>query len=121
MDIDDKLVCRLGFSIVGVCPRGQLRSVGYGTPPYWITDSAGAETWAFYTVLSLCASCPRVVTDCLGIVNTLASGRDRATAPMHKLARVWNMVFNILDDHSSVLHALSRVIWMLAHGPTTLL
>ena len=70
----------------------------------------------FYFVLSLCASCPRVVTDCLGIANTLASGRDRATAPMRKLARVWNMVFNILDDLSSVLHALSQVIWMPAHG-----
>ena len=116
MDADSKHTCRLGFSIVGVGPNGQLRALGYGTPPSWIVDSAGAEIWAFYNVLSLCAACPPVITDCLGILNTLREGAACATAAMRRLARTWVMVFNILDHPSSVAHALSQTTWMPSHS-----
>ena len=80
VDIEDKQFVRLGYSIIAVGAQGELRGVGYGSPPSWVIDSAGAETWAFYTVLSLCPICPPVVTDCLGIVNVLRNGRTRANS-----------------------------------------
>ena len=115
MDTDCRETCRLGFSIVAVSPNGQLRALGYGTPPSWIVDSAGAEIWAFYNVLSRCATCPPVVTDCLGILNTLREGAEHATAAMRRLARAWVMIFNILDHPSSIAHALAETTWMPAH------
>ena len=75
MDADNKPLIRLGFAIAAVSPIGELLGVAYGCPPSWILDSAGAETWAFYTVISTCPTVPCVVTDCPGIVNTLRDGK----------------------------------------------
>jgi hypothetical protein len=39
---------RTGFAIVIVDHLGGLIGFGNGTPPSWIKDAAGAESWAFY-------------------------------------------------------------------------
>ena len=93
MDADCKPLARLGFAIVVVAPSGELVALAYGCPPNWIVDSAGAETWALYIVASFSPVLPYVVTDCLGVVNTLRDGKVRATSSFRPLARVWNMIF----------------------------
>ena len=116
MDADSKPLARLGFAIAAVSPLGELLGVAYGCPPSWILDSAGAETWAFYTVISTSPTVPRVVTDCLGIVNTLHDGRVRATSHTRVHARVWQMIESAMDADDSWHQAQRQVVWMPAHG-----
>ena len=116
LDADTKAMARLGFAIVVVSPQGQLAALGYGSPPDWIVDSAGAETWAFYMVISLCCTVPLVVTDCMGILNTLQDGATRATSALRVHARIWNMIHTVLDSDSAVLDAQANVTWMPSHG-----
>jgi len=51
---------RTGFGIVIVGYSGTLIAYGNGNPPDWITDAAGAESWAFYMCVSICMFCPHV-------------------------------------------------------------
>ena len=60
LDPTMKEITQVGFSIVVVGHDGELLGVGLGTPPPWIHDSAGAETWGFYSVLALNAHVPHV-------------------------------------------------------------
>lgn len=104
-----------GFAIVIVRWDGTFLAAGNGHPPGWINDSGGAEVWAFLVVLSICFSCPRIVTDCFNILNMLMAGRQNATDAMRPLARVWSAVYCALeaDDCSSFVNR--DVIWMPAH------
>ena len=46
---------------------------------------------------------PRVVTNCKGILDTLAEGFHAATGPKRRLARIWNMIGqNLNEDFESV-------------------
>ncbi len=69
MDPERKLrtARRTGFGIVVVDYQGYLIAYGNGNPPAWITDSAGAETWALFVTLSMTWLCPDTVTDCFNI------------------------------------------------------
>ena len=104
---------RAGFGIVVVSSDGVLLAYGLGTPPGWIRDAAGAEAWAYFVAVRSCPGPPIVVTDCLGILNTLAAGLEAATAPSRKLARVWSMISAVLEGCE--LQALERLSWMPAH------
>ena len=62
---------RAGFGIVVVDAVGRLVGFGRGRPPKWLTTAAGAEAWAFWTVTRLNPFLPRVITDCLEVVQAL--------------------------------------------------
>ena len=116
MDATCKPLTRLGFAIVVVASSGELLALGYGCPPNWIVDSGGAETWAFYVVASLSPFLPRIVTDYLGILSTLRDGKDRAISAVRGTARLWKMVFSVLDSDDALRQAQHRVVWMPSHG-----
>ena len=116
MDPTVKHLTQVGYSIVIVGADGDLLGVGLGTPPHWIHNSGGAETWAFYIVLSITIQMPIVVTDYLGILNGLADGRAKATSPNRLLARVWNMIYNCFDSDHIPDVVRDRVFWMPSHG-----
>ena len=104
---------RTGFGIAVVDSHGSLVACGYGHPPSWIRDAAGAELWAMQVVTSMVPTCPQVVTDCLGILRTLEGHPAAATGPRKMLARTWALVAANLDDDFE--SALTRTTWMPSH------
>ena len=46
VDGPSRYTTRLGFGIVVTTDVGQLVGYGYGSPPAWVHDAAGAEAWA---------------------------------------------------------------------------
>ena len=104
---------RAGFGIVVVDADGKLVGLGRGRPPKWLTTAAGAEAWAFWTVVRLTPFLPRVITDCLEVLQTLQGGRGKALAGNRRLARVWQLIFGVLENADG--DTVSRVCWMPAH------
>ena len=56
---------------IAVIQNDAAVAYGRGTPPIWIGDAAGADAWAFYEVVRKAEFPPFIITDCLGIVQTL--------------------------------------------------
>ena len=104
---------RLGFAIVVVSDAGDLVAFGAGVPPSHVTDSGMAETWAVWIVLEMCSVTPRIITDCLGILNTARSGTALATTGRSPNARTWNLIKQALDGDVTVL--ADELVWMPAH------
>ena len=107
---------RLGYAIVLVSRCGSLLAFGNGRPPSWITDSAGAECWAYFCVIGMSPFIPYVVTDCLGILIMLSFGRTAATLATRPLARVWGLIFHTLDMEIASSLVNNDMFWMPAHG-----
>ena len=70
-----------GFGIAAVSPSGALMALGHGVPPSWINSASGAELWALYIVLSLCAQPPRVTTDCMALLIGLQAAATSHAPP----------------------------------------
>jgi hypothetical protein len=104
-----------GFAIAIVAKDGSLLAWGSGIPPHWVDSAAGAETWALYKATQLSPWPPRVVTDCLGLVQTAEQGTFAATASRKQLARTWNMIANNLDGDIATLTRDKLLVWMPAH------
>ena len=105
---------RVGFGIVVTTAGGELLGYGGGTPPGWVHDSAGAELWALFQSVRLCPFMPNVVTDCLGILETMKRGVAAATDAKRPLARLWRLVAGCLDGaFDTASHSL---VWMPSHG-----
>ena len=105
---------RTGFGIAVIGPDGTLMACGNGVPPEWVSDTAGAERWAFYTVTQLCTFLPKIVTDCLGILQELKAEPQAATLPSKNLGRTWRMVAHNLDNDFE--GAARNTTWMPSHG-----
>ena len=86
-----------------------------GVPPAWCDSASAAEAWALATVLKLCAQHPSIVTDCLGLINTAASGIAAATTSRRHLARVWSHMADALDGKIETLVGSKLITWMPAH------
>jgi len=114
MDGPDVLTARCGFAMALVSDTGDLLATAHGAPPPWVDSAAASEAWAYLNVLQTCPETPAVVTDCEAILTTVAAGRRSACAASRPLARIWKMVFNILDDDTGQ-QARSRLIWMPSH------
>jgi hypothetical protein len=93
--------------------NNRLVAYGRGVPPSWVKDAAGAEAWAFASILRRGPAVPNTVTDCLNVVSAVIGGRCKATAAKSPLARVWTTAFDILDD---IGYRGDEVRWMPAHG-----
>jgi hypothetical protein len=101
-----------------VSANGTLIAYGNGNAPDWITDAAGAESWAFYISVSMCMSCPHVITDCMNILTMLELGPELATSANRALARVWNLIFPAIDGEPYETLANQKVVWMPSHRTT---
>jgi len=106
---------RTGFAIAVVGPDGDVCGLCHGAPPAWITNAAGAEGWALYTVLRASPLPPRIVTDCLGLIRQLQRGLDDATAHFRPLARLWRLISLTLDGTVPEGWLDERFVWMPAH------
>ena len=104
---------RAGFGVVVVNGSGQLIGVGNGTPPRWVDDSAGAELWALYQTVVKSPLLPRIVTDCLGVLEALQRGLKDAADARKPHARLWHLVGCCLDGDFSA--AAERTVWMPSH------
>ena len=103
----------VGFGIVVVSLAKGLVAFGGGHPPQWIRTAAGAEAWALYTVVRLCAAIPSITTDCMALLDTAERGQVRATGPKMILANIWVNICNATDGDLQSLR--SSLTWMPAH------
>ncbi len=106
---------RTGFAIVVVSQSNDLLAYGFGIPPPWVQDAAGAEAWAFATTLSSCPDIPPTTTDCRNLLLTLCKGPAAATDAKSPLARTWAMAFNALECDYCSPEQIHRLEWMPAH------
>ena len=72
--------------------NGSLVAYGAGVPPEYVKDSAAAEAWALLTAVSYCVETPRVITDCLSMIDIASGGVAQATAASAKNARIWGVI-----------------------------
>ena len=86
---------------------------------HWIQDAAGAEAWAFATIVNMNPDIPFTITDCLNIVDTMAKGKAQALAATSPLARTWAHLFTAMDGADCSREALKRIKWMPAHSSTS--
>jgi hypothetical protein len=116
VDGPSKTTSRAGFAVVVVDAAGRLVGYAAGAPPAWATSSAAAEAWAMLVVLQTAAAPPKVVTDCLGLLETLQRGREAATAANRPLARLWALTFAALDGQPPEGYVHGPLCWMASHG-----
>ena len=114
VDGTDRDIARTGFALALVDENGELIAYGLGMPPAWIDTAPSAEAWAYFAVLQACPFTPFVVTDCLAVRLTLASGASVACGASKPLARIWTMIFHALDG-TALETALERLVWMPSH------
>ena len=115
VDGPDRLTARAGLAIVAIVGRAV---VGYavGAPPAWATTSAAAEGWALLMVVKASVNPPRVVTDCLGLLDTLERGQEAATGAGRVLARLWALLFSAFDGKPPDGYVHTDLCWMGSHG-----
>ncbi len=106
---------RTGFAIAVVSSQGDLLAYGNGNPPEWIQDAAGAEAWAFATVLGLNPDVPYTTTDCMNILTMMQKGRSAATEAKSPLARTWARAYQALECNLCTPEQIDRIRWMPAH------
>ena len=63
-------IAKLGFGIVVIGDEGSLVAYGAGITPSHVADSGMAELSAVWTAIEMSPTVPRIITDCLGILNT---------------------------------------------------
>ena len=107
LEADVPQVIAVGFAITLVdALDGKLLAFAYGVPPSWVNSSAAAEGWALYVVI---ASIPLIstragrveyagiVTDCKSLLHELARGKSRCVHHSRVMARLWELIFGVLD------------------------
>jgi len=107
---------RTGFGIVIVGPDGGVRGIALGSPPSWVTSAAGAEAWALLEVLQVSPGTPKIVTDCLGLIQQLERGGTDATGSRRPLARLWRLIFSVLDGQVPQEWLHREFVWMGSHS-----
>ena len=105
----------LGFGIVGISRNGAPVACGRGVPPAWVHNAAGVEAWALAVVLRAQPGADRIVTDCLGLLNTAKTGPTKALGPASQLARTWRHIAVAMDGDLSRLYTHRVLVWMPAH------
>ena len=58
---------------------------------------------------------PSIVTDGLSLLQRLEAGRVRATAEYQPLARIWNLIFQVLDSADQITQCINSLCWMPSH------
>ncbi|HUU60977.1 MAG TPA: reverse transcriptase domain-containing protein, partial [Acidimicrobiia bacterium] len=101
---------RLGWAFAVIDAEGALVASAHGRPPVWITDTAGAEAWAILQACSFASPGCSYRIDCRPCVDAIHKGKQWATAAQRPLARVFNLVFGVIDDTPP-----GDFVWMPAH------
>ena len=104
-----------GGAAVVVDASGAVQAVAQVQMPSTVRTAAAAETWMMVIVLSSSAHVPRIVTDCLGIVNTAQRGLEAAVGSKMPLAGLWNRIGAAVDGPLQRLVEDRKVVWMPAH------
>ena len=107
---------RMGFAVVVVSDSGELIAFGAGIPPSHVTDSGMAEAWALWKVIEMCPHTPRIVTDCLTLLNVAECGTALATNGRSPNARIWRLIARAMDGDVTKLK--DCLVWMPAHQST---
>jgi hypothetical protein len=102
-------------AVVVVGPSGCLVAVAEILLPTKVRTSPAAETHAVAFVVGLAPSPPRVVTDCLGILNTAERGKAAAVAAARPLAAPWIRIAAACDGDTARLVADRLLVWMPSH------
>ena len=110
-----KQLATCGFALAAVTRDGDLCAWGWGVPPAWCDSAAAAEAWALCTVLRISPGHTKIVTDCLGLVETASNGTAAAVTSRKHLARVWSNIANSLDGRIDSLFSNKALVWMPAH------
>ena len=92
---------------------GGLVAYAHATPPAWVRTAAAAEAWELWLTLAGTPYPPRIVTDCMALLDAAAAGLAAATAAGRPTARVWNAIAGALDGDLRGLR--SSLVWMPAH------
>ena len=87
---------------------GALTALGFGTPPSWIDSVPAAEAWALLAAASRSMPGTTFKADCMDVVDTHRLGPAYATSANRLWARVWAMIYNVVD-------ANARLEWIPAH------
>ena len=68
--------------------------------------------------MSLFLESTRITTDYFNIILMLQAGRREATTAKRRFARLWNYIYNNIEENGTREILLKRVIWMPAHCTT---
>ena len=97
----------------GVDANGFLVGFASATPPPWVRSSTAAEAWALHLTLQEVINVPKIVTDCLGLVNAASAGFAASTAPRMANARIWRLIEDTMSGQMAPLR--DALVWMPAH------
>ena len=92
---------------------GTLVAYAHATPPPWVRTASAAEAWALKLVVSVCPFVPKILTDCMALVNAAQAGVQASTAASRVTARIWNDMSYCLDGDFN--HLRGMLVWLPAH------
>ena len=99
LDGPTDLIARCGWAFVVVDAVGVVIASARGVTPEWVTDIGGAEAWAILQALPFTIPGPaNFRIDCQPCVAMLHSGVKKATSAKSKYARIFNLIFPLIDD-----------------------
>ena len=98
-------------------PEGYLQGIVRGLCPAFVRSSAEAELWALTRVIEQNPVPPWIVTDCLSLVDTVASHLNNTESHKSVMARTW-AEFHRLIDGEEVLRILQRRLWWMGSHST---
>ena len=103
---------RLGWSFVVMGPGERVIAAARGYPPAFITDNTGAEAWALLQAIAFCGGGSSFRSDSKPCVDGIASGRQLACSARRPLARVFNLLFDIIEFKGVSPYDF---VWLPAH------
>ena len=116
LDGPSELISRCGLAICIVDEHDELLAYGHGVPPDWVRTSGAAEAWALYMVMRMSPTLPRVITDCLNLLQTLERGFKHACGPARPQARLWRLIAGTFDYAFQPEWIHKRLLWMPSHS-----
>ena len=111
-DVQHTDLKRLGWAFVVIGPGGRVIAAARGCPPIYITDNTGAEAWALLQAVAFSAEGCGFRSDSKPCVDAIARGRLLSCTSRSPLARVFNLLFDIIEYRGVAAH---KVVWLPAH------
>ena len=109
-DSEHDITRRLGWAFVGIDDRDRVIAIARGSPPDWISDIPGAESWALLQAAGSADPGARFKSDCQPAIGNVTRGAAWACAANRPHARVSGLLHAAFDDTPPDL-----VTWVPAH------
>ena len=106
-------LARTGCGVVVITRSGNFVACAHATPPSWVKKSSEAEAWALYLIIRDATAPPRMLTDCMSLIQTASRGTRRAVDGRSSSARIWSLIASVLDG--SITQLCGRLKWLPAH------